>query len=79
LISKQVGLKADSRRLSSPGLTRRSTFFAQGRVAKTMDARVKPAHDDLENPHNLALKPEQDIGRGCSPAAMLLVRSSPSR
>src|SRR5258705_407173 len=39
---------------SSPGLTRRSIFFAKIILAKTMDARVKPAHDDLENPHNLA-------------------------
>jgi hypothetical protein len=29
--------------LSSPGLTRRSIFFAKIRFAKKMDARVEPA------------------------------------
>jgi hypothetical protein len=27
----------------------------------------------------LWVNPEQDVGRGCNPAAMLLVRSCPSR
>ncbi len=33
---------------SLPGLTRQSIFFARIFFAKMMDARVKPAHDDLE-------------------------------
>jgi hypothetical protein len=34
--------------VSSPGLTRRSISL-QDSYAKEMDARVKPAHDGLEN------------------------------
>ncbi len=41
-------------RLSLPGLTRQSIFFAMSLLAKKMDARVKPAHDDLCRTLNLA-------------------------
>jgi hypothetical protein len=34
-------------RLSLPGLTRQSITFAKKLFAKKMDARVKPAHDDV--------------------------------
>ena len=41
-------------RLSLPGLTRQSILFATILLAKKMDARVKPAHDDLRKPLILA-------------------------
>jgi hypothetical protein len=37
----------NGRSASLPGLTRQSIYFRKKFYAKKMDARVKPAHDDL--------------------------------
>src|SRR5262249_35597404 len=45
----RVGLKRRSTGSSLPGLTRQSINLRQDSFARTMDARVKPAHDPLRS------------------------------
>ena len=56
---------------SLPGLTRQSITFAKTLLTKRMDARVKPAHDDLGKSPNLGA-----YGNHPTPAAREAGRSA---
>jgi hypothetical protein len=51
IIAKKIGAKLRS---SLPGLTRQSIDLRKNFLAKKMDARVKPAHDELAKQLKLA-------------------------